>query len=102
MSRERERFEKAEQWQRIYRRDRGTCQHCGKDANRIGSPQLAHVIADTKVMRKIYGRDVLEHDMNKKLTCSLACNALVQVTNSPIERDALAADIQDAIRQGAQ
>jgi hypothetical protein len=101
MGRERERFNKAEQWQRIYRRDRGTCQHCGSDAQRYGTPQLAHVIADTKTMRKLYGRQVLEHDLNKRLTCSLACNALVQVTNSPIEREALVAEIQEAINEEA-
>lgn len=99
-SRERERFDKAEQWQRIYRRDRGTCQHCGNDANRFGSPQLAHIIADTKAMRKMYGRGVLEHDLNKKLTCSLRCNALVQITNSPLAREALVSDIRAAIEGG--
>jgi hypothetical protein len=48
-------------------------------------------------MLRVYGKDVIEHDRNKMLTCSLRCNALVQVTNNPVERELLAREIQEAI-----
>lgn len=93
---ERNRFDKSEQWQRIWRRDRGECQNCGAPAATNGTAQLAHVIANTKPMRRKYGPDVIDDDRNMLLTCGLACNAAVQITNRPVEREALA----ELIRRG--
>lgn len=93
---ERDRFDKSEQWQRVWRRDRGECQHCGALAATNGTAQLAHVIANTRTMRRMYGPLVIDDDRNLLLTCSLACNAAVQITNRPVEREALA----ELIRRG--
>lgn len=98
---ERDRFEREEKWWRVFRRDRGVCQHCGRPAAE-GKPQLAHVIAKTGPMRKRYGDAIIDHDRNVVLTCSLRCNGAVQITNNPVECGELVERIMMEVdREGA-
>jgi 5-methylcytosine-specific restriction endonuclease McrA len=85
-SRERARFETYEQRLAIYERDGGICQYCGKPVD-INSFQVAHKIARTVWTLKKYGREIIEHPLNKACTHAGACNDLIQVTNNPCERE---------------
>jgi hypothetical protein len=96
MSRERERLETHEQRLAIYERDQGICRYCGKPVD-INSFQIAHLIARTAWAVKLYGKDVIEHPMNKACTHADACNALIQITNKPVERERIAASIRAKI-----
>jgi hypothetical protein len=96
MSRERERLETHEQRLRIYERDQGVCRYCKKAVD-INNFQVAHIIAACKWAIKLYGKDVIEHSMNKACTHAGACNDLIQITNKPVERDRLANMIRDYI-----
>lgn len=90
---ERARFNRAEQWQRIYRRDRGACVVCGRLLPRHRA-QAAHLIANSKEMRSRYGDDIVNHDMAQAITCPGRCNDVVQVTHATAQREYLATIIE--------
>ena len=96
MGRERERLETHEQRLRIYERDEGTCRYCKKAVD-INSFQVSHLIARTVWTIKLFGKDVIEHSMNKACTHAGACNDLIQITNKPVERERLAQEIREKI-----
>ena len=41
--------------------------------------QLAHIIPQTKVNIKIYGKEVIHSEDNMKVVCDLTCNAKAQI-----------------------
>lgn len=84
--------------QDIFERDDYYCQHCGAYALLPGKQiQLAHLIPDTKAMRSKYGKKVVGHPQNRVVTCCLDCNNAVQLTNKPVEADALAEEIRSLL-----
>lgn len=70
---QREQFELDETKRYIYARDGMMCRVCGKHANLYSTPQLAHLIPQTKANKRKYG-DILHHPDNLWLTCCLDCN----------------------------
>ena len=73
MSVERKRFEQAEERLRIYARDHGICQACGKPVPMDGF-EVAHRIANTVSNRKRFGAEVIDHPLNKATTHPGRCN----------------------------
>jgi hypothetical protein len=96
LSRERSHLETHEQRLAIYERDGGICQYCDEPVD-INSFQVAHRIARTKWAIKLYGADVIEHADNKACTHAGSCNDLIQITNKPVQREALAQEIREKI-----
>lgn len=90
-------LDKQEEREAIIKRDRWTCQHCGKPANWQGTLQLAHLIAETKSNRKKYGNCVIDHPLNRVLTCSLYCNGRMNIGNNPAQANELADKIRDEL-----
>lgn len=97
MSRERARFETHEERLAIYERDCGICQYCGWPVD-INIFTVAHRISRTKAMLKKYGREIIEHPLNKATTHPDMCNDLIQCTNRPVERENLVQVIKEAIQ----
>lgn len=62
----------------IFQRDAWTCCVCGRPI-RIGQPQLAHVIPQSKMYLKKYGDEIIHHSLNMKSTCGLECNGKVSI-----------------------
>jgi len=62
------------------------CEVCGKPITPT-TCQLAHIIPQTKNNLRAYGKRVLHHPLNLKLTCCLKCNSAVlkQPATHPIE-----------------
>lgn len=59
---------------------RGVCAGCGKEF-RIGDTlELAHRIPQRKYLIKLYGKDILHHELNMELTHSGYCNSAVQLS----------------------
>lgn len=73
MSKERKRLEQYEERLRIYSRDHGICQACGKPVV-VNNFEIAHKIANTVVNRKHYGAEVIDHPLNKATTHPGRCN----------------------------
>jgi len=99
MNKERARLEAHEQRLSIYARDCGLCAYCGRPVD-INSFTVAHRIARAKWAIAKYGRDVIEHPLNKATTHPGACNDLIQCTNRPVERENLATLISARIEEG--
>lgn len=78
----------------IFCRDDWTCQICGRYIGSGLQPQLAHLIPNTQLMIKKYGRDVIDHPSNVVLVCCLECNNAVQLTNNPVACDRLSEHIR--------
>ena len=56
----------------------GRCEVCGRP---LGShAQAAHRIGNTKMNREKYGAYVIDHRFNVGYTCSLACNAKLDIS----------------------
>lgn len=82
----------------VFERDDWVCVHCERFARLPGcQPQLAHRIPNTKAMRSRYGDEVIDHELNVAVTCSLECNNAIQLTNKPREADELAERIRSEI-----
>ncbi len=57
----------------------GFCEVCGKQVNIYGTRQIAHCIAQTETNIKKYGTFFIQHPLNYKLVCSLACNHVCNI-----------------------
>lgn len=57
----------------------GVCEVCGKPLT-DGQPQGAHRIGNTKANREKYGAFVIDHRLNIGYTCSLKCNAALDIS----------------------
>ena len=62
----------------------GVCEVCGRPL-RDGQPQGAHRIGNTKANRAKYGDMVIDHPFNVGYTCSLKCNAALDISQNPAE-----------------
>lgn len=62
----------------------GVCEVCGRPL-RDGQPQGAHRIGNTKTNRQKYGDFVIDHPFNVGYTCSLKCNATLDISRNPAE-----------------
>ncbi len=62
----------------------GVCEVCGKPLT-DGQPQGAHRIGNTKANREKYGAFVIDHPLNIGYTCSLRCNAALDISKNPGE-----------------
>jgi hypothetical protein len=57
----------------------GVCEVCGRPL-RDGQPQGAHRIGNTIANRAKYGDFVIDHRLNVGMTCSLKCNAELDIS----------------------
>ena len=57
----------------------GVCEVCGAPLN-DGQPQGAHRIGNTQANRTKYGAFVIDHRLNIGYTCSLKCNAALDIS----------------------
>lgn len=60
-----------------YELDNWLCQGCSKPATEQG-----HRIANTKVNRKVYGPEIIDHNMNIASSCQ-SCNSGFNIGNKP-------------------
>ena len=60
----------------------GVCEVCGRPLQ-DGQPQGAHRIGNTKENREKYGSLVIDHICSTGYTCSLKCNAALDISNEP-------------------
>lgn len=84
MSAERKRFEQAKERLRIYARDHGICQACGKPVPMDGF-EVAHRIANTASNRKRHSDRVIDHPLNKATTHPGRCNSAMNCGFRPDE-----------------
>ena len=70
-----------EQRQGAMARSNGICPVCGKPLI-SGQMQYAHAIGQREIYRKKYGSFIIDHTLNGKMVCSLACNQSVDVGSS--------------------
>jgi hypothetical protein len=73
-----------EQYQIRYNLDSYQCQKCGNRAT-----QIAHRCAKTKTNYKVYGKDVIDHNMNLASVCGLSCNSSFNCANRPLKAERL-------------
>ena len=62
----------------------GVCEYCGRPLM-DGQPQGAHRIGNTINNRAKYGSFVIDHPFNIGMTCSLKCNAGLDISRKPDE-----------------
>jgi len=89
---EREKLEAWEKKKRIYYRENGRCEVCGKLIP-LEQSQLGHRIGQTKQNLKKYGKKIIHHEKNMALTCSLRCNAKVDISHNPVKVAKLLSEI---------
>lgn len=65
---------------RLYIRAEGRCEVCGAPLNDYF--ELAHRIPQRKHLIKKYGKDVIHHPLNLRVTCRGRCNDSVSVGES--------------------
>ncbi len=84
----------------IFARDGWLCQNCGQPI-RLGSPQLAHRIPQSKMYLKRYSAEIIHHPDNLASVCSLACNDALDIRGHPLEVAALVEKISSQLRRNA-
>lgn len=68
----------------IRQRDQGTCQACGVYCWSQGN--IAHRINQSKVSKKLYGNNIIDHNFNKVWTCfGNGCNDSFNIANKPMK-----------------
>lgn len=73
--------EQKEQREEAFKRSCGYCEVCGKSLYE-GQMQAAHRITNDTVHRNRYGSFIIDHPLNVAYTCSLGCNASVDLGNN--------------------
>jgi len=91
------RLEKEDERKAIYVKYGYVCQNCGSSVFRKGTPQLAHLIAEGKEYRSIYGDEIIDHPLNRKPTCSLYCNDRMNIGGNPGKCKELVKEITEAM-----
>lgn len=94
---ERDAFEVSETKLRLLRERGNVCEVCGQPIGPYNT-QLAHRVIKSKANLAQYGKEVIHHDKNLAITCSLECNGNVIVNG--LKKERLIAEIQEAIKQG--
>ena len=56
----------------------GYCEVC-RAPMMLMETQLAHILPQTKPNLKKYGPEIIHHELNMKLCCSLRCNSAVMI-----------------------
>ncbi len=56
------------------------CAACGKVFNSEDVTELAHILPQRKWLIELYGKELIHHPENMKLTHSGACNSAVQIS----------------------
>lgn len=85
--------------ERIFEREDWSCVRCERFVLTKGlHPQIAHRIPNTKSMRRRYGDEVIDHELNVALVCCLDCNNAIQLTNKPREAEELAERIKEDLQ----
>ena len=95
---ERQRFDALEAREAIFARDGWLCQNCGKPI-RLGQPQLAHRIPQSKAMLAKYGAAVIHHPDNLASACGLDCNNALDIRGDPRACATLAWEIAKKIKK---
>ena len=70
-----------EQREKAYSVSCGFCEVCGKPLTE-GQMQAAHRITNNTTNREKYGSFIVDHFMNVGYTCSLSCNADLDLGNN--------------------
>lgn len=80
------------QREEAYSRSCGFCEVCGKNLLE-GQMQAAHRITNNTMNREKYGSFIIDHPLNVGYTCSLSCNADLDLGNNEGEKLRLVAKI---------
>lgn len=93
---ERARFERGQQWRAIAERDNWTCQTCHCSIHEPGcKPEAAHKIAETLSNITRFGYEVIDHPLNKALTCGRrGCNDAQNIGFKTMAAQRLAGEIR--------
>jgi 5-methylcytosine-specific restriction endonuclease McrA len=87
-----------EQKQRIYIEQHGRCASCGKPV-KYSEAEAAHVIPKHKWLIKKYGKDVIHHRLNLRITHQGACNDKVMIMPESLPALDLIRMIQDDLNE---
>ena len=79
---DRQKLQAQDKKEMIYFDRDGKCEVCNKTIP-FNQAQLAHRICKSKMNLAKYGSEVIHHPLNMALTCSLKCNAKVNIGNNP-------------------
>lgn len=78
----------------------GRCAFCGELFKVSDVMELAHVIPQRKYLIKLYGEDIIHHELNMKLTHTGRCNSGVQISpNKTKVVEELVSNIRKAIEE---
>ena len=80
----------------------GRCEVCHQPLA-LSDCQLAHRIPQTKYNLKTYGKNVMHHEYNLAVVCSLRCNSavLLNIATHPIEAAQLIDRIREDLKENA-
>ena len=87
---------------RLHRKQHGQCAHCRRIHRTPVSMELAHRIAESKANIRKWGFDVVDHDMNKGMTCresvrGVRCNDALLLDGKPAIAAALVREIRERL-----
>jgi hypothetical protein len=80
-----------------YLEQNGVCAYCGQDLLATDKVELAHRVPQRKYLLKKYGKEIIHHPLNMKLTHAGNCNAGVQLMPESLPAKRLIEKIREAI-----
>ena len=61
------------------------CASCGEVFKMADKVELSHIIPQRKYLIKLYGKEIIHHELNMKLCHAGACNSSVQISPNKTE-----------------
>lgn len=95
----REIFHIQEKRRKIFDRDKYKCQVCGDSIMKYNTPQLAHILPQSKMMIRKYGEKIIQHSSNMKSVCSLECNNKAEIKKGGRQEQEHVNMIKDKIKR---
>lgn len=80
----------------------GICPACKKEFKSSDKLELAHIVPQRKWCLKRFGKEVIHHPLNMKLTHSGNCNAKVQINPDSLQAEQLVFAIRNEIERRKQ
>jgi len=91
--------QRRDQWEErlaIFERQNGICACCERPLD-LNDFEIAHRIMNGKWCIEKYGREVIDHPLNKAATHRGMCNSAMLITFSPVKVSALVSQIKTQI-----
>ena len=82
---------------KMIRQQNNRCFVCNREFGYMNLPQMSHRICKAKWLIKKYGKEIIHHEFNMRITCAGNCNDHVSINPESLEAKELIEQIRNKL-----